>query len=131
MKRTNRSRQGRLRAKSDDRRKRTSRRVRDLRRLVPRRRKHYCRKRRYTDTQDIAARWLIEQDGDTFPAKRVDALVDWLGQSRKHLRDYVDLVRTWRWTMAVLSDPEKITYPPPTTDRPTSPATSPRKRTLH
>ena len=130
MKRTNRPRRRRRRAKNDNRRKRTSRSKRDLRRLVRRRRKHYCRKRRYSDTEDIAARWLIEQDGEAFPAKRVDALVEWLSQSRKHLRDYVGLVRTWRWTMAVLSDPEKITYPPGTDREPKLTANS-SKRTLH
>jgi ribosome-binding protein aMBF1 (putative translation factor) len=51
-----------------------------------------------------AARWLIDQDDPDFSDAQRAQLVGWLMQSYENLDTYIQMVRTWRWTVLMYED---------------------------
>jgi ferric-dicitrate binding protein FerR (iron transport regulator) len=51
-----------------------------------------------------AARFLIEQDDPNFSDEQRAELTRWMMQSVEHCKAYLQLVRSWRWTVLLYRD---------------------------
>jgi len=54
-----------------------------------------------TKREHIAARWVIEQAGDSFSDEQREKLARWLAASKENCAEYLRLVRAWYWTLSI------------------------------
>jgi ferric-dicitrate binding protein FerR (iron transport regulator) len=57
-----------------------------------------------------AARWLVEQDDPAFSDAQRAQLAKWIMQSYENCDTYIQMVRTWRWTVLLYENELPLTH---------------------